>query len=46
MAGVPHPRPSLRPDPAGFKVAIAEQTEDPAEAKQGPKSVVRRETCG
>ena len=47
MAGVPHHAAEnylSRLIRAGFKVAIAEQTEDPAEAKKrGSKSVVRRE---
>ncbi len=47
MAGVPHHAAEnylSRLIRAGFKVAIAEQTEDPAEAKKrGAKSVVQRE---
>ena len=47
MAGVPHHAAESylsRLIRAGFKVAIAEQTEDPAEAKKrGSKSVVQRE---
>ncbi|WP_404325845.1 DNA mismatch repair protein MutS [Aerophototrophica crusticola] len=47
MAGVPvhsHEQYLLRLIRAGFRVAICEQTEDPAEAKKrGSKSVVRRE---
>ncbi|WP_306252574.1 DNA mismatch repair protein MutS [Parvularcula sp. IMCC14364] len=47
MCGVPwhsHEGYLARLIKAGFKVALCEQTEDPAEAKKrGPKSVVRRE---